>query len=669
MKKAIVILIILIFSLLYYSGAFTKRDSLPFSKEFFSVESPSSSVQLFDPKRIWPSKPENPDPGAFPLNTKELDQLYQRQLDKGIRNCPVLSLFLVRQAEKSRRMGNTDQALGFAAYAIKFSPDLSQAYFGLAKALWHQNPFQVHKILPEVLRGRVAQLRYYPSSLAFFYNLFYILSNAMLMTFILFGIVIMVKYVPLYFYDMRKGMTEEVPRLLINGAKILFLFIPFFFGLDMLGAILFWSILLWGFMTKRERQLVLLFLIILVYLPFFLRSSSVFLDGASSDVILEMNRANHEDSDMGVQQELEGWLTAHPNDSEVLFTLGLIEKRQGRYAQAEELYRRAIQQTSQFSEAFSNLGNVYLGKKQSELAIASYQQAIDLNPHRASYYYNLHRAYSQETFLSAKGEKAFQRARLLDPKLVDHYLRIDSPSMNRLVIDEVLTTQNLWRRFLAQFLGNEGFLFPLFKAWFEPIPSRIPFLVPIFFLAFLIGISKFSRAKRFLTRCPMCGSPTYRFYLGSSDQEFICFNCHRIFVQKEKLHPKIAGKKSVQVRNYQRQNHVLSKFVSFFFPGFGDLWGKYPVKGLLFLFLFFIFVLRLTHWSGVIASPIPEPSFPLLGILFWGGLFVLFYAYAIRQVYRTKTESGKTKRTAGRPADSSQSINSISHGDSGLKTE
>jgi tetratricopeptide (TPR) repeat protein len=466
--------------------------------------------------------------------------------------------------------------------------------------------------------------------------MFYILSNAILMTFIIFGIVVMIKYFPLYFYDIRKNMTQEISRLLINSLKIFFLFIPFFFRLDMLWALFFWSVLLWGYVSKREKQFVLVFLIVLVYLPFFLRASSSFLDGTSSDIILEMNQTNHENWGRATEEKLRVWLVAHPNDPEVLFSLGLVEKRQGHYPAAEEFYRRAIQQDPQFSEAFSNLGNVYLAQKQTSLAIASYQQATDLNPNQGAYYYNLYRAYSQETFLSGKTDKAFQKARQLDPQLIDYYSMIDSPNLNRLVIDEGLTSKKLWKRFLDQFIGKEGFLFSLFKAWFEKIPSRIPFLAPILFLGFLMGMGRYSRTKRFLTRCPMCGSPTYRFYLGTSDQEFICFNCYRIFIQKEKLHPKIVEKKSLQVRQFQKQNHFISRFLSFFFVGFGYLWREHTFKGLFFLFIFFIFVLRFAYWSGVMPSSLPQLFSTLWKWIFWGGLFLIFYILSVRQLYRLK---------------------------------
>jgi len=579
MKKAIFIFTVLILSLLYYMGVLTREETLPFSKEFFSVESHVSTDRAWDLKK------------GTSWSRQELDQLYQLKLDKGIRNVPTFSFLLMRQSEQAREKGDADRAIQMALYSITFSPDLPQPYFELARALWRQNFFQLHKIFPEVFKGIAVQFQYYPSSLKLLYNVFYILSNAILMTFIIFSIVVMVKHLPLYFYDIRKNVTHETSGLVINSLKILVFFIPFFLRLDMLWALFFWSVLLWGYVTKRDKQFIFIFLIVLVYFPFFLRSFSSFLDGGSSDIILEMNQTNHEDWGKTTEEKLRNWLVTHPNDPEVLFSLGLAEKRQGRYPEAEEFYRKAVQLDPKFSEAFSNLGNVYLAQKQTALAISSYQQATDLNPSKGAYYYNLHRAYSQESFLSGKVDRALQRAQQLDPQLVRYYMTIDAPHPNRLVIDEALTDQRLWKRFLDQFIGKEGFLFRLFKAWFERVPSRIPLLTPILFLGFLIGMARYCRAKRFLTRCPMCGSPTYRFYLGTSDQEFICFNCYRIFIQKEKLHPKIVEKKSFQVRQFQKQDHLISRYLSFLLVGFGYLWREQVLRGLIFLFIFFIFIL------------------------------------------------------------------------------
>jgi len=63
MKKAIFILIISILSLLYYMGVLTKKETLPFSKQFFSVEGPASADHTWNLE------------GNASLSQKELDPL------------------------------------------------------------------------------------------------------------------------------------------------------------------------------------------------------------------------------------------------------------------------------------------------------------------------------------------------------------------------------------------------------------------------------------------------------------------------------------------------------------------------------------------------------------------------------------------------------------------
>jgi hypothetical protein len=253
MKKAVFILAIIVFSILYYMGVMTKKETLPFSKDFFTVETPSAERPV-DIKEVWPVKGRSSGQKVPTLSSKELDQLYQLKLDGGLRNIPVVSFFLIREAQQARHAGDHDLSVRLANSSIKFSPDLFPPYFELAKARWHQNAFQLDKIMPSFLDGLIALTSYFSSSLNFYYNLFYILANAILLTFMLFGIVVLVKYFPLFVYDIRKDLSQEVTKVVLNGLKIFILFIPFFLRLDMLWAILYWNVLLWGYLPKKERQ-------------------------------------------------------------------------------------------------------------------------------------------------------------------------------------------------------------------------------------------------------------------------------------------------------------------------------------------------------------------------------------------------------------------------------
>ena len=106
MKKAVLILAIVVFSIFYYMGVMTRKETLPFSKEFFSVETPPTFEQPMDVKGVWPLKGRTPGQKVPTLSSKELDQIYQMKLDRGLRNLPVVSFYLIREAEQARRGGD-----------------------------------------------------------------------------------------------------------------------------------------------------------------------------------------------------------------------------------------------------------------------------------------------------------------------------------------------------------------------------------------------------------------------------------------------------------------------------------------------------------------------------------------------------------------------------------
>jgi len=117
-----------------------------------------------------------------------------------------------------------------------------------------------------------------------------------------------------------------------------------------------------------------------------------------------------------------------------------------------------------------------------------------------------------------------------------------------------------------------------------------------------------------------------------------------MFIQKEQLHPKVVEKKSYQVQQFQKQNHFISGFLSFFLVGFGYLWREQIFKGLFLLFIFFIFILRFVYWGGAIPSPFPRLSLNLWRWILWGTLFLIFYLFSVRQIHRLKSRFEAEKK-------------------------
>lgn len=93
------------------------------------------------------------------------------------------------------------------------------------------------------------------------------------------------------------------------------------------------------------------------------------------------------------------------------------------FAQAEKLYREAIEQDPYLAIAYTNLGNIYFRQKNESLALQMYDKALQLDPQQSEAHYNL--GY---VMLERGDPKAavpyFQAAIAADPKFSDAYFNL-----------------------------------------------------------------------------------------------------------------------------------------------------------------------------------------------------------------------------------------------------
>ena len=76
--------------------------------------------------------------------------------------------------------------------------------------------------------------------------------------------------------------------------------------------------------------------------------------------------------------------------------------------------------TIQWRRQCSNLGNLYVAKKDFDSAIELYQKALKIEPKNNLLYYNLAIAYSQKNEFE-KAAKFYTRAIEIEPKMPDAY--------------------------------------------------------------------------------------------------------------------------------------------------------------------------------------------------------------------------------------------------------
>ena len=568
------------------------------------------------------------------IGSKELEEIHRVQLDKGIRNLPILATLLVREGFEAAKRGSLEEAVALCSAAKKLAPGLPYVYFGLARIYWSQAKHRFDRVLAEYVRGLVVSIKNFRHSFIRFTDLFFLAGQSILLAFFLFSFILFLKYFPSLIESLARSFKAQVFQIILAILKIVGILLPFFLQLNLIWAFMYWCLVFWVYMENRERFMLALFLILIIYVPWAMDGCSHFLNHSASR-LLHIYAANEETWDHGLKKDLIRQLQANSRDSKILFTLGLINKREGNYPKAEYYYTRVISNNSSAADAMTNLANVYLAMGNLDEAIALNSEAIDLNPQKASFYFNLHRANSRKSSAVIKADAPIQRATELDPPLIQHYLKIESSNMNRFVIDETVSAMSLWKDGIYHLVGTWMDPGGLLSVLITPLSKRVRFVSPLLFLGMMVVLWIAAKRKGTVRKCPLCGSPSRRVFPRRIEGDFICLGCYRLFVKKEGFNPKIKVKKVAQVRKHRRREELISKILSLFSLGGGYVWRNYTVRGVVLLFVFSLFILRKVHLHGLIrnAEVVPASS-PLSSEAFFIGLFAFLYFVSLRGISR-----------------------------------
>jgi tetratricopeptide (TPR) repeat protein len=585
-------------------------------------------------QRYWLHRKDLIDRGKTIIGSKELEEIHRVQLDKGIRNLPIFATLLVREGLEASRRNASEEAVALCKAAKKLAPGLSYGYFALAKVYWSRAKHRLDLVLSEYARGLVVSIKNFKHSFIRFADFFFLIGQSILLAFFLFSFILFLKYFPSLIESLAKSFRAQVFQIILAITKIVGILLPFFLQLNLIWAFMYWSLVFWVYMENRERFMIGLFLILIIYVPWAMDGCSHFLDH-SADRLLHIYAANEETWNHGLKKDLIRRLQANSRDTRILFTLGLINKREGSYPRAEYYYKRVLFNNSSAADAMTNLANVYLAMGNVDKAIALNSKAIDLNPQKASFYFNLHRANSKKSSAPVKADSSIQRATELDPPLIHRYLEIESDNMNRFVIDETLSAMSLWKDSIHHLVGTWMDPGGLVSVLTRPLSKRVRFVSPLLFLGMMVVCSIVAKRRGTVRKCPLCGSPSRRVFPRRIEGDFICLGCHRLFVKKEGLNPKIKVKKVAEVRKHRRREEFISRILSLFSLGGGYVWRNYTVRGVVFLFVFSLFILRKVHWHGLIrnAEVVPASS-PLSSEAFFIGLFALMYFVSLRGISR-----------------------------------
>jgi tetratricopeptide (TPR) repeat protein len=574
--------------------------------------------------------------GEWEKSKGELEKIYQWKLDQGIRNHYYYSLALLRESQQV--------SLGEPAvpellnYAEKMAPDFSRVSSARARWLWSQIPGSWQNGIRAVVAWFQGIWRsfYTPEeALPQIANLSLVILLSFILTSLAFALSLLVRYYSLLAHHLKHLVRLDISPIPLRVLTLLFLFSPFLLGLGWMWVLTLWVLVFWGYQGRSDRRVAIVLLFLLLLLPTGIRCYSSFLISLNGNGVPEIIQASTGVWNGKLYQKLSGMNREDPGDFDILQALGLVEKRMGKFSAAEERFLKMAQLDLRSGSALTNLGNIYLVTDRLDQAMDSYTKASQLEPARGEVHYNLGQAYLLKLRMK-EAEAEFEKAKSLQPGSISYYTSISSRHPNRLVIDRTIDPSEIWRRILAPTFERDKIAQGLWSILWGGVPLQYGEMAMGAFFLLLGMVHLSSRRLSSIRTCERCGNVICSQCSHSRVIGTQCVQCLNSFTPNTSVDPEVVRKKRAAVARYRSWQTFFPQRISLFLPGGGHLVRGYTREGILYLFIFTLFLTQVFLWGAHVPDPMvlnPALSLPLAGI--GAGLFLLFYGlvqYRLRQI-------------------------------------
>lgn len=594
-----------------------------------------TGIQKDEIERAWFAHREFLDQGDWERSRAELEKVYQWKLDQGVRNHYAYALALIRESQKAAEKENGVVPSELLNYAERMAPDFSEVH--RARAGWLGS--QIFSSLGNAtqsawswFRGIFLSFFNQEEALPRLANLTSWVLLSFFLTFAGFSISRFFRHYFSFTHHLRHLIRLRISSIPMMILSFLFLFFPVFLGLGWMWLFVLWILAFWTYGGRADRVPTLVLLGLLLLLPAGVRFHASLFHSLTGNGVPEILQANTGAWNEELYQKLLQMNKENPQDADVLMAVGLVEKRMGKYAEAEERFSQGAQRTPT-SSAFNNLGNVFLVTNRLDLAMEAYQQAARLDPSRAETYYNLGQAYLLKLRMK-EAEAEFQRAKGLHPPKISYHTSIASKNPNRVVIDRTLDPVQVWKKVLTSNPESDKIAQSLWIFIWKGIPLEHGEMAMAALLGLLALVHLGSRKISLIRHCERCGGlicPLCTPFKGSGTQ---CVPCQNAFAANTTADPDVVRKKRAEVARYQTSVHALPQRLSWVLPGVGHLMRGRSMEGIVYLFILILLGTRLIWWEGWIPHPLSlnaSLSIPWLAVI----LLLLFLLYGFVQ-YRMK---------------------------------
>jgi tetratricopeptide (TPR) repeat protein len=623
-------------------------ESTSWAQAPFSIQSGEPSEAKNEepeaPEQFWSSHQDFLRKGEWEKSQDKLEQLYQWKLNQGIRNHYQDAVALIRESQHMAQQGKAEAGLGLLNYAEKMAPDFSQVAYARAAWLGSQNPLSLDnaaQIVGQYFQGVFLSFSNLEEALSQYANLSLWILLSFLIALAIFSFSLLLRYSSFFAHHLKHLLHMGMNSNALGVLSFLLLFLPFFLRMGWMWLFIPWLLIFWVYASRPDRSVIVGLLLILFLLPAGVRLHSSFLNSLAGNGVFEIARANTGVWSAELHEQLLALKKLNPRDPDVLQAVGLVEKRMGKFEEAEENDRQWTQLQPNAPEAFNNLGNVYLATNRISQAMEAYQKAIQLGPSRAVSHYNLGQAYLLSLLLK-EADFEFQKAKELQPQVISFYTGIASRHPNRTVIDETIDPVHLWKRVFADTPEREKIAQGIWEILWNRLPLQYGEVAAVILLVSLGLIHLLTRNKPTMKNCERCGHLicsrcTRSMVIGTQ-----CSQCIIAFTARSSADPQVVKQKRSEVARYQAGRQSFPQWLSLILPGAGHLVRGHAKEGFIYLFVFVLFLAKALSWRGWVPSPMISAILPSVPWMILSALiFLLYYGFVQYRMIRFRSKGGK----------------------------
>lgn len=533
-----------------------------------------------------------------------LDRLYEAKLDSGFPSSPRFAVLLLRQAYRLLESGQIQAARLLAESALNLAPDFAPAHRLLALMALRQPGAAFLDTVRHTLACWKAQVLDFYWQYRTAGKLLLLLFAGLYGLLLFQGPYVLLRYGPLAAHRLRERFgLGRAGGLLLSIVAIL----------ACLGALVLvgplWTVVglhfcLGPYARRWERILFLLLLSVFIFAPWIaqavVRHLSPPPDGAAALYAVERGEWDRE-ADSALSRALAG----QPESVDLLWAAALVEKRTGRYGEAEAHLRRALDLDGRNGALWNNLGNLLAFAGRTEEAKKAYERSIQCERRLAAPHYNLSQILRRE-FSFLKGAAAFQEARRLDPDQTEYLVYIHSPHPNRFYMDVPPGFFRTWATALSASTDARQSAEQLWSLARARTSSRLSaILAAVSALAYaLLVLSGKVRAGAY--RCQTCGSIACSYCQPIPSARQTCNPCHQVLYRRSEIPKEHRQKQLRRMARHGRSRLRVALAANLVFPGLGQAVLQNRPAGAVRFCSFVLALVVVVGWKAFF----PAPSWP-----------------------------------------------------------